>query len=88
MTNEANKPIDTLRDGAIKAVIWKNELKDGGVRFSVDLVRSYTDEQGNWKDSHYFSNGELLRVAHLASKAYDRLGKLRAEIKSDAGGSE
>lgn len=94
MTNQntsTNKPVDTIRDGAIKATIWANPLKEGdGLRYSVDLTRSYTDSQGNWHDTNSFSNGELLRVARLAGKAYDRIGELKADAKSDAadGGSQ
>ena len=31
MTNPHNKPIDTLRDGSLKATIWPNQTDDGGV---------------------------------------------------------
>ena len=86
-----NKPVDTIRDGALKATIWANPYKEGdGLRYSVELVRSYTDNDGNWHDTNSFGNGELLRVARLTGKAYDRIGELRAEAKSDAndGGSQ
>lgn len=75
MTNETNKPITTVRDGAIKATVWANDAKNGGVRYSVTLTRSYTDDEGKWHDTGYFSRNELLRVAHLAHRAYDAIAE-------------
>ena len=73
-----NKPIETLRDGAIKATIWKN-TSDKGDFYSVDIVRGYKDQQDNWKDTHSFSGAELLRVANLAQQAYNRIQEVRAD---------
>lgn len=80
-TLSTNKPIQTLRDGSLKASIWGNR-NENGVRYSVDLVRSYTDEAGSWHDSRSFSNGELLRGARLLQLAYDRVLELRAADKA------
>lgn len=79
MSNTKNKPIRTLRDGQIKAVIWKNQSEDGGAFYSVEFVRSYRDSQDNWHDTSSFSNGQLLKVAHLATKAYDAIAALKAK---------
>lgn len=81
MTNESNKPTDTIRDGSMKAVIWGNPTKNG-TRYSVELVRSYKDEAGKWHDTSYLSNGEMLRGARLLSLAYDRVLVLRAKSKA------
>ena len=82
MTNSNNKPIDTLRDGSLKATIWPNATDEGGVRYSIALVRSYKDKNDEWQDTAQFSSGELLRVAHLANRAYERVRQLREEAKS------
>jgi hypothetical protein len=74
----SNKPLATVRDGAIKATIWTNPTDKGGVRYSVEISRSYTDAQGKWHDTHYFGRNELLRVAQIATKAYDEI--LRAAL--------
>ncbi|MCB9871507.1 MAG: hypothetical protein H6837_16745 [Planctomycetes bacterium] len=79
-----NKPTETLRDGSLKATIWKNDGEKGPF-FSVSLTRIYTDAAGNYHDSDSFSGSELLRIAHLASRAYDRIADLRqAEANSPA----
>lgn len=65
-----NKPINTIRDGALKATIWERTSEKGPF-FSVELSRSYRTEDGTWKDSSSFVGDELLRIARLASLAYD-----------------
>ena len=75
-TSSKTRPIQTLRDGKLKAVIWKNPSEKGHF-YSVDLIRSYQDGE-IWKDTHSFSGTELLRVSRLAQKAYDRIAELRA----------
>lgn len=78
MTQETNnRPVDTLRDGALKAAIFENQGEKGPF-YSVKITRTYTDSKGDFRDSTSFSGSELLRVAHLAAKAYDRSNELRA----------
>ena len=72
----ANTPETTLRDGNIKATIWKNFGEKGNF-FTVTLTRTYQDEGGNYHDSNSFSGSELLRAAHLANRAYDTVSDLR-----------
>lgn len=81
MTKQSNKPANTLRDGNLKAVIWANP-SEKGVRYSVELVRSYKGENDEWHDTHYLSNGELLRGARLLGQAYDNILGLRAQQKA------
>ena len=78
----ANQPTETLRDGSLKATIWKNEGEKGAF-FSVNLTRTYKDDAGNYHDSDSFSGTELLRIAHLASRAYDRVSELRQQERTN-----
>lgn len=78
----ANKPTATLRDGRIKATIWKQDTERGGF-FRVNFTRSYKDDAGTWHDSDSFSGSELLRIAHLASKAYEATSELRSQEDRD-----
>lgn len=75
---ESNGPADVLRDGNIKATIWKNE-RENGPSFSTVFARTWQDEDGAFKDSHSFSGTELLRVSELARGAYTRTVELRQE---------
>ncbi len=74
----ANKPTATLRDGRIKATIWKQDSEKGGF-FRVNFTRGYKDDAGNWHDSDSFSGAELLRIAYLATKAYEATADLRSQ---------
>ena len=77
------KPIETLRDGSLSATIWKNESEKGAF-FSVQLTRVYEDQHGNLHDSNSFTGAELLRIANLATKAYELTSSLRREEKAKA----
>ena len=68
----SNKPTKTLRDGAISATIWKNE-GEKGIYYSVDLSRSYKNGNDEWKETNSYSGADLLKVSHLAARAYDEI---------------
>jgi hypothetical protein len=74
----SNLPEDVLRDGNIKATIWKNE-RENGPAFSTVFARTWQDDEGAYRDSHSFSGTELLRVSELARGAYTRTIELRQE---------
>lgn len=76
MTTTTTKPAAIIRDGAIRATIWKNKGEKGDFH-SVHFTRTWKDEQGNYQDSDSFTGAELLRVAHIATKAYEQLASLR-----------
>lgn len=80
MTNM--KPEQTLRDGHIKATIWRNE-SDNGAYFSTTLSRSYQDKDGGWHDTHSLSGTELLRAAKLLEESYSRCRDLQREDRAD-----
>ena len=83
---DKSQPAATLRDGAIKATIWKNAAKDADKNdfYSVNIVRGYQDQDGNWKDTTSFSGAELLRVSNLAQRSYNKILQLRAQDGAEA----
>lgn len=83
MTKASNQPVEVIRDGSLKVAIFKNET-DKGVRFSGQLDRSYTDDQGKWHSTTSLSNAEFLRGARLLAQAYDRIAVLKAGVKNAA----
>ena len=76
------RPVETLRDGAVKAAIWKNE-GENGTFFNVTFARTYKNGDGNLHDTDSFSGTQLLKLARLADKAYDRTAELAKAEKSD-----
>lgn len=73
-----NKPIETLRDGRIKATIWENQ-SDRGAYHTVALAKVYEDRDGKLQETSSFSAGELLRVAELAREAHGVIRELRRD---------
>ena len=74
-----NKPIETLRDGRLKATIWHNE-SEGGAYHTVALAKVYEDRDGKLQETSSFSAGELLRVAELAREAHGVIRGYRRDL--------
>jgi len=74
----ANTPADVLRDGNLKATIWRNQ-GDKGVFFTTEFARTFKDAEGNLRDTHSFIGADQLKLGELARKAYDRTTELRRE---------
>ncbi|MFZ5593349.1 MAG: hypothetical protein ACOY4D_03650 [Pseudomonadota bacterium] len=73
-----NRPAEVIRDGNLKASIWRNE-GENGASYATTIARSYKTEDGSYRESNSFAGTELLRVSELARKAYDRTNDLRRE---------
>jgi hypothetical protein len=63
------QPVQTIRDGALKATIWKNKGGKGEF-YSVQFSRLYQDAEGHYQEAQTFSGLELLRLGRLARIAY------------------
>lgn len=71
----AKRPVETLRDGWLKAAIWRNE-GDRGAYYTTTLARTYRDDEGNLRDSQNFRNDDLLRLGELTRIAHHRTNEL------------
>lgn len=78
-TTTSNAPLETLRDGRLKATIWSNAGENNETYHSVTLAKIYEDRNGQLQESSSFSAGELLRVAELAREAHGVIRGLRRE---------
>ena len=81
-TNTKRKPAFTLRDGTLKATIWKND-SDKGPWFSIDFTRGYRTN-GQWHDTHSIRGDDLLKLAFLAQEAYAKHLELKEIYRGDA----
>ena len=83
MTTEIkNKPADTVRFGNLKGVIWRNLGTDGKPPYyTVNYVRSYTDENGDWRDTDSLSETDNLKMGVLHSNVANRIIALKAADK-------
>ena len=80
MTETKNKPAATLRYGGIQAAIWKNPGKeDKSPRYTVNYTRSYTDQEGNWKDTTSFSELDNLKIGYLVPKVLEQITELKKQ---------
>ena len=80
-TSTANKPVEELRLGTIKAAIWQNESKNG-TRYSVRITRLYKDED-EWKTSDSFGRDELPLVAKVADLAHTWIFRANQRSEDD-----
>lgn len=72
MTNDTDqkpRPVETLREGALKAAIWRNE-GENGIYHAVTLSRGYKDQDGNLQDTASFRPKDMLGLAELTRQAH------------------
>ena len=68
MNENTNRPINEVRYGSIKAVIWRNPTANGPM-YNVTVARLYKDGD-DWKESHSFGQDDLLVLAKALHDAY------------------
>jgi hypothetical protein len=80
-----NRPVHTIRYGAVRAAIWRNVVDDGNASrpmYNVTFSRSYKD--GNeWKDSASFGPDELLTLAKIANDVHTFIHQRRSQNVAD-----
>jgi len=82
--DRGNKPVDTLRDGALKVSIFRNHGEKGNY-YTLDPSRIYTDEKsGEIREDSSLSGSEPLRMANLLTRGYARVGEFREQDKAQA----
>jgi len=74
MATQSNKPVTTLRCGAIKATIWRNASEKGEF-YNTIFARSYMDAHGEWKDSAAFGLADLEALVVLVTQAKTWIGE-------------
>jgi hypothetical protein len=80
-----NRPVHTLRYGAIRAAIWKNLVDNGNTpreTFNVTFSRGYNDGK-QWRDSNSFSGDDLLVLAKIADEAHTWISRQRSNKSTD-----
>jgi hypothetical protein len=76
-----NRPVHTVRYGAVQAAIWRNMVDNGNASrpmYNVTFSRSYKDADNNWKDSNRFSADDLLLLAKVADGAHTWIANQRS----------
>lgn len=73
----AQRPVNEIRLGRIKAAIWRNET-ESGPRFNVTLARVYKTDDG-WESTESFGRDDLLLVAKVADCAHTWIHQQQGE---------
>lgn len=76
MDDKRKRPVETLRDGSIKAAIWENDGEKGKFN-SVSFSRTYRDQNGEYGNSNRFSGTDILKLSKLAEQSYDAIQQRR-----------
>lgn len=66
----SNGPAKKFRIGYVTANVWKNDGTDRPF-FTVDIQRTYKDDDGNLKNTSSLNAADLLNAAYLLKKAND-----------------
>ncbi|MCI4663148.1 MAG: hypothetical protein MRY74_00360 [Neomegalonema sp.] len=83
--NTNNPPVETHRDGAVSAKIWRNHTNEGDAFYSVTFQRTYTDPQTEKpRESSSFQGTDLLKIQQLAGEAYKSVSHHRALDREEA----
>ena len=77
-SQDSTKPIETLRDGNLKASIWRNEGENGPT-YSTTFARTWRDDKGRFHDSQSYAGTDMLRLGELSRSAYHRTNELRRD---------
>jgi hypothetical protein len=63
------KPVHTIRLGAIKAALWANAIENNGTRYNVTVCRLFKEGDA-WRQSDSFGRDDLLLVAKVLDQAH------------------
>jgi hypothetical protein len=78
--NTANRPVQTIRYGYVRAAVWRNIVDNGNASrplYCVTFSRSYKDGENAWKESASFGADDLLLLAKAADEAHTWITKHR-----------
>ena len=72
MNNSESKkqPVQEIRMGLIKAVVWANQTKSNGIMHNVTLSRIYRDTNGDWQETQSLGRNDLLLAAKVLDAAH------------------
>jgi len=69
----ADKPVAKFRIGLVTATVWANSA-NGKTFHSVNLIRSYKDEHGDWQETASLQHADLLNAAKVLERAEEFIG--------------
>lgn len=85
--DQRSRPAESLREGPLKAAIWRNEGQNGDYH-TVTVARSYKDKDGNWRDTSSFRAQDMLGLSELARRAHHEVQDRDRELFKEKRRSE
>jgi hypothetical protein len=74
-----NKPVHQIRQGAVSASIWRQQIEKGPM-FNVTFQRSYKGGE-TWKSSTRFGRNNPLVLSLVAARAFEWIGNQPRTLK-------
>lgn len=71
-----------VQDGQYKISLWRNQGQSSDY-LSAKPAKTYTDNEGNPRDTQNFSIADMLPLSRLCEVAYERGRELQYEIKQE-----
>ena len=68
-SSEKSRPEVEFRINGVKAVVWKNETRNGAM-FNTSLVRIYKNGDDEWQETHSLGRDDLLAAAKALDQAH------------------
>lgn len=91
MKIDSSKPVDQIRRGTVKAAIWKNVVDMGNNSrpiYSATFQRLYRDGEKKWQSTESFGRDDLLLLAKVAERTFERIHELQQSERSSGTGSD
>lgn len=78
-----NQPVAEVRLGTVRAAIWANPGKYGPIH-SVQIDRSYRDQDGKTQHTTGFGFRDLLLASKVLDMAHSKIAEMIAEDRDHA----
>jgi len=90
MNETKNRPVFSVKVGAVRAAIWRNHRETGnGQGFEsvqVVLERTYKDRSGSYSSTHSLGMNDVPKAILALNKAYEYLAE--HHMQGEGGGDE
>ena len=73
-----SSPVETERDGRVKATIWKQYSEQGDF-YTASVSSMYQDKDGQIQDGNSFTDINMLKLAEVSRRTYMRMRELKRE---------
>jgi hypothetical protein len=80
-SSEKNVPVAEFRINGVKAVVWKNDTRNGAM-FNTKLVRVYKDKDDEWQETTSLGRDDLLIAAKALDEAHSFILAEEREARS------